>query len=393
MAILLMGLGISCLIYSITNIVFLPQESETSLIRTMERILHHNLPHAVTISSTGSSVSSAQYLPQRPRMVGVYFENAHSENYIGTERIPVNTYRLSKTHTTIDIDSATMKRRERRGSREQREVLADPLETDTCKAQYEWQLSSKPACNLLMEHDLTHLELDQNNEEPFVRILSNGYWRDVWKMQENGEMTVLKTLRYEHDYKPRNYDRHRRDAVAMEQLSSSQWVMNIYAFCGNSGIFEYADGGSLDDSLFADDEEVKKWSPSEKVVVAYQVASGLAAVHNHPKEGVAAIAHTDITASQYVYVGSDGVYKLNDFNRCRFLPWNVATNSTCSFEIGNNPGTFRSPEEFAYKSETEKIDVSIALQREFIIYTLLSSDLYHVLFKRCTPWETSCMKS
>jgi hypothetical protein len=56
---------------------------------------------------------------------------------------------------------------------------------------------------------------------------------------------------------PRNLDRHLRDAVAMEQLTSSPWVMGVYGFCGNSGIFEFADGGSLEDSIFADEKSEK----------------------------------------------------------------------------------------------------------------------------------------
>ena len=93
-------------------------------------------------------------------------------------------------------------------------------------------------------------------------------------------------------------------------------------------------------------------------MVAFQVASGLAAVHNLPKEGVPAIAHTDITSSQYVYVALAGFYKLNDFNRCRFITWDAKKNEACTFEVGKNPGIFRSPGEYAYsKGETEKIDV------------------------------------
>jgi serine/threonine protein kinase len=156
------------------------------------------------------------------------------------------------------------------------------------------------------------------------------------------EKTVLKTMRYMHDYTPRNYDRHRRDAVAMERLSSSPFIMDIYAFCGNSGLFEYADGGSLSHSVFAEEEEgVKPWDSKEKLVVAHQAAAGLAALHNTDKEGVASIAHTDITTSQFVYVEEAGIFKLNDFNRCRFIAWNNKTNKPCTYEVGNNPGKVR----------------------------------------------------
>ena len=81
--------------------------------------------------------------------------------------------------------------------------------------------------------------------------------------------------------------------------------------------------------------------------------SGLAAVHNTDKEGRPSIAHTDIAPGQFVRVGD--IYKLNDFNRARFLLNNVTDGSVCTFTVGNNPGKNRSPEEYAYDPETEKV--------------------------------------
>ncbi len=287
-------------------------------------------------------------------MLGNYFATASSDSYIGTELIDVNAYRLHKTYTTIEVSENAAKAQEHLlDSKDYENEAADPFEKGDCVAQYDWQKRSVPTCNHIMEQDLTNFQLDTGDES--VRLLAHGYWRDVWKVKDTKDLVVMKTMRWQHDFVDRNYDRHRRDAVAMEQLTSSQWVMNIYGFCGNSGLFEFADGGSLDDSLFAEDD--KSWSPSEKLVVAFQVASGIAAMHNHHKEGVAAMAHTDITTSQFVYVGSTGIYKLNDFNRCRFLRWNKKTNKACTYHVGNNPGTFRAPEEYKYEGQSEKVDV------------------------------------
>lgn len=36
----------------------------------------------------------------------------------------------------------------------------------------------------------------------------------------------------------------------MERLTKSNFVVDIYGFCGNSGLFEYADGGDIKDALF-----------------------------------------------------------------------------------------------------------------------------------------------
>jgi serine/threonine protein kinase len=85
--------------------------------------------------------------------------------------------------------------------------------------------------------------------------------------------------------------------------------------------------------------------------LATQAAIGLAAVHNIDKEGEASIAHTDISPSQYIKV--NGKYKLNDFNRARFIPW--SNDKMCPYEVGNNPGKNRSPEEYNYEPQTEKV--------------------------------------
>ena len=74
-------------------------------------------------------------------------------------------------------------------------------------------------------------------------------------------------------------------------------------------------------------------------LIATQAAMGIAAVHNVDKDGVASIAHTDITPGQFVLV--DGVYRLNDFNRARFIRWSRTENKPCKYYIGRNPGKVR----------------------------------------------------
>jgi hypothetical protein len=244
-----------------------------------------------------------------------------------------------------------------------------------CVAQYKWQESMYPTCNHFMELDITksmsqHLRNNifedssakSGDVESYgpgmknvkvsatprpvstsLKFLSCGYWRDVWQLtdyrdKDRLERIVLKTQRYEHDLTARNYDRHRRDAVASERLTSSPFIMDIYGYCATSGLFEFADGGSLDDAIWEPNLDVNPWSPMERLIVSYQVASALAEVHNYPKQGVPAIAHTDITTGQYVYVQEAGSFKLQDFNRARFIAWNKKTNTTCSYSVGNNPG-------------------------------------------------------
>lgn len=254
---------------------------------------------------------------------------------------------------------------------------------EECQFKYEWQEGAFPNCNVLHEFELgqlnrmlgrmkrKRLRLREGDGNDLVQYLSHGYWRDVWvlshrlppddsRLKEKEELTVLKTLRYEHDFTDRNYDRHRKDALASERLSGSPYVVDIFAFCQNTAIFEYGKGGDIDGKLWPYDEEreehvIAELSSWEKLDMAYQVACGIADMHDVEEDHVASIAHTDITPSQFIYI--DGKWKLNDFNRCRFMREYTKDKSVCGFEVGSNPGKFRAPEEYAYEVETEKIDV------------------------------------
>jgi hypothetical protein len=302
---------------------------------SFERVLHQDLTSQVTVE-TGSVASS--FLPQRPRSVGFYFENTDSDSYVGFETNDPNVIRLHYRKGPSDMTlDAWERQKDLKNSRKYRHGKPDRFEHDDCVAQYNWQKTSNPTCNLLYEKDLTDLKEYMLSNQ---RLIANGYWRDVWKSFDPWSKSVLKTMRYEHEYVPRNYDRHRRDAVAMEQLTSSLNVVDIYGYCGNSGVFEFADGGDIDASLYNSDET--EWSSKEKLVIAHQLVSGLTDTHNFAREGIAAIAHTDITTSQFVYVSEAGTFKLNDFNRCRFISFSEEKNATCTFQVGNNPGTVSS---------------------------------------------------
>jgi serine/threonine protein kinase len=191
-----------------------------------------------------------------------------------------------------------------------------------------------------------------------ARHVGNGFWRDVWSIPEEitNQYRVLKTIRLEHEMTPRNFERHRRDAMAMERLSSSPLVVDIYAFCGNSGVFEFADGGDLSDTLWPKQQAKRvtnSLSKKKKLRIATQITSALAAVHNFDREGRASVAHADISLNQFIKI--NGRFKLNDFNRARFLRWNLKHDRMCTFHVGNNPGKNRSPEEYRYEGQTEKV--------------------------------------
>lgn len=114
--------------------------------------------------------------------------------------------------------------------REPREVnFPEPFEEGNCVAQYEWQKSSFPTCNILHEYSFSSLYSRQS--EASIKHLANGYFRDAWRVNQNAtvneESTVFKTLLYRRDWYEYLYDRNRRDAVAMERMTASPYVIDI----------------------------------------------------------------------------------------------------------------------------------------------------------------------
>mmetsp|Transcript_2940 Transcript_2940/g.6362 ORF Transcript_2940/g.6362 Transcript_2940/m.6362 type:complete len:707 (+) Transcript_2940:105-2225(+) len=287
-------------------------------------------------------------------------------------------------------------------SKKYRRTEREALETEECKPKHEWQKGAFPNCNILHEFELgalsgmfgraarEKLKKVEGDGDELVKYLAHGYWRDVWLVSKTSrsfdtshdtsskfdeEITVLKTLRYGHDFTDRNYDRHRKDALASERLSKSPNVVDIFAYCSNSGIFEYGPGGDIDGKLWPYDKEEEKYyvgdiSSSEKIDMAYQVARSIADMHDAEDDGFASIAHTDITPSQFIFI--NGRWKLNDFNRCRFMRLYKEDNSPCGFSVGANPGKFRAPEEYAFEEENEMIDV---YSMGNIFYALLSGEM------------------
>eukprot|EP00804_Cyclotella_cryptica_P010718 CCRYP_005507-RC/>CCRYP_005507-RC protein AED:0.38 eAED:0.38 QI:182/1/1/1/1/1/2/1023/519 len=176
-----------------------------------------------------------------------------------------------------DDDKYLERRREiKKNSKKYRVHEAEPFETDTCKAKYKWQTGAFPNCNNLHEFELGELTQmhgramrqalnakDGDGDEQ-VKYWAHGYWRDVWLLSKavatgrEEEITVLKTLRMTHDFTDRNYDRHRKDALASERLSKSPNVVDIYAYCANSAIFEYGDAGDIDSKIWPYDKKAKK---------------------------------------------------------------------------------------------------------------------------------------
>ncbi|CAJ1942806.1 unnamed protein product [Cylindrotheca closterium] len=248
----------------------------------------------------------------------------------------------------------------------------DSMDKGDCQPMYDWQRGHDPTCNIIHEatYGWDHLlgdnqaetlnELDSNDiawdSIEQTRLVAAGAFRQVFKIFDWDGKTkrALKTLRVDSkrkDFDLRSFDRHRRDAISFEQLTSSPLIVDMYAFCTNSAVFDWGDQGTLED-IYQRDPDISK---DDLLEIAYNVSLSVAHAHNFDDQGRATLAHTDIKPDQFLV--QDGYYKLTDFNRVRFLLWNKRRNIPCGFTVGKNGGIWRSPEEYAYEEESEKVDV------------------------------------
>ena len=238
------------------------------------------------------------YFPTRDRRaIGGDRESKKSDlnhkNVLLTKVVTLPTYEstdmpISDRYVTIypDDDEYIERVEKVKNSKKYARTGREPLEDDKCKPQHEWQKGAFPNCNVLHEYELGALsgmfgravrkklhKLEGDGDE-LVKYLAHGYWRDVWLVSKGSgsfeteydkesdydeEITVLKTLRYRHDFTDRNYDRHRKDALASERLSASPNVVDIFAYCSNSAVYEYGKGGDIDNVLWPYDKQEEKY--------------------------------------------------------------------------------------------------------------------------------------
>ena len=157
--------------------------------------------------------------------------------------------------------------------------------------------------------------------------------------------------RYEHNFEDAHFEHDRVDAIAMERLTSSPHVINIFGFCGHSVMTEYADGSRL--GALADKSRKK---PLERLRIARDIANGLADVHGIDGDGNTTFVHLDINPANVVSV--NGTLKLNDFNIGIIRQWNTTSNEACGFPTQYPNPQWRSPEEARNVQHlTEKVDI------------------------------------
>lgn len=102
----------------------------------------------------------------------------------------------------------------------------------------------------------------------------------------------------------------------MKVFLFSNVVHTMHVITGtNTAIFDVAKEGTLEDMLEDPDHKViSTWTPGDKLRYAWQITKALADVHSVGNiYNSAAISHTDIGPSQYLWI--DGMFKVSQFDK------------------------------------------------------------------------------
>jgi serine/threonine protein kinase len=279
---------------------------------------------------------------------------------------------------------------------------ADDGEHSECLPRAKWQTQSFPNCNTIheinmglsaAEHQHHHAAVLQ--EEESLKPLGEGWFRTTWQLdvhrgsagggggdrgksdrgsgggRGSTESVVLKTLRIAREYLTEYYELHRRDAVAMERLTASPFVVSVYGYCGQSAINELADFPFPNiQNLEAFNRRMRGTAGGSsaksngiKLRMAASIALGVADIHAGGSEDdddeTVYMTHYDLNPRNIaLFLG--GRPKINDFNIAEFLRYDPKTNRTCKFPSRLHEPWWRAPEEMNTTHAVlvdEKVDV------------------------------------
>mmetsp|Transcript_33032 Transcript_33032/g.69524 ORF Transcript_33032/g.69524 Transcript_33032/m.69524 type:complete len:313 (-) Transcript_33032:61-999(-) len=165
-------------------------------------------------------------------------------------------------------------------------------------------------------------------------------------------------------YGENTLQRHSFDATITERLTSSPNVINIYAYCAQSTINDYANNTLGKQISYEQKTELGLTTYNrnrKKMRYARDIAKGLADLHNINNKELAMAVYRDLTPKNVVVV--NGRVILNDFNDGEMLQRNVTSGSQCFFKRSPRDAKktervyYHSPEELHDNKLTEKVDI------------------------------------
>lgn len=83
-------------------------------------------------------------------------------------------------------------------------------------------------------------------------------------------------------------------SVYHQLITLCSLVLDTYGFCGFDVLTPFADGGTLSSKLHLWQRGKIKLSKKSRLHLAFEVAAGLAAVHDIDGEGLSSVAHGDL---------------------------------------------------------------------------------------------------
>lgn len=221
--------------------------------------------------------------------------------------------------------------------------LQNVTNEDECISMHSWHDNLFPTCNLV--HEISGLLEDDDQQSELLSV--RGSMRTVWRLADLERQSYVLKIIHLHllGIEEETFmERHRKDAVAMEVLTSNPSVMDIYGHCAHSALNEIA-FGEVD--VLLKDESL---SPNERLKIARELVVALHEIHHVSdvakvhKNNTVSLVHNDLNPSNLV-ISSTGRIKFNDFNLAEFVKQNVTSNDECGFLVRTSNPLWRSPEE------------------------------------------------
>ena len=203
-----------------------------------------------------------------------------------------------------------------------------------CIAKDEWQMRSFPTCNSV--HEVGGDILFGANNLEYAR---RGGTLDIWfglsdwgdAGYSHEEKFTFKTQRLLFDrpnflFSRNQFESQRKGAVALERLTASPYVVNIYGFCGMSTVNEFL---STSLNRYLKDHGEKRLKRKRLLRLAKEAIQGLYDAHYILGEYKnPTIVHNDIALSNFM-LSSTGHLVLNDFNGSFFIAKNITSGYNC----------------------------------------------------------------
>ena len=253
-----------------------------------------------------------------------------------------------------------------------------PQEDPHCELTSSWQRMFHPVCNDFHSKYVVDTLVNQQGS----LLPGKGAWRRAWKMQDVAANTTVawKTLKLKHithTFKSMIdiYKGNAIDAMAMEKLTASNRVVNVYALCGSSIVTQFA-GVRLTDVI-------KGMHPQQKLPLAIEIVKAVADVHaagSDSNSSSPSLAHYDLHPENIVFTDTESRQPLlNDFNSAILLSKHTKTGDTCS-SLSTKRSMRRPPEEFLNSTSTKLVSPALV-----DIYGL--GNLFYLFVTGKEPWE------